>query len=161
VVLKSGGDLAGAVASYRGALRLDPGAAGAYSNLGNALTDLGLTGEAVACLETALSIRPEWPEVLTNLGRALRADGRLAAAAATLRRAVALAPRSVLTWNNLGNTLAAQGSFDRIHHAMTHGYSRAHDFPRPGFAAGPCLWKDTLQLSAFHGNTFLLGKRPC
>ncbi len=47
--------------------------------------------------------------------------------------------------------------FDRIHHAMTHNYSRARDFPRPGFAAGPCLLKDTLQLTAGFGGRFHLG----
>jgi len=47
--------------------------------------------------------------------------------------------------------------FARVHHAMTYGYERAQDFPLPGFAAGPCLLKDTLQLSAFHKNNFLLG----
>lgn len=47
--------------------------------------------------------------------------------------------------------------YARIHHAMTHNYERAHDFPRPGFTAGPCLLKDTLQLAAFYGNHFQLG----
>lgn len=47
--------------------------------------------------------------------------------------------------------------FDRIYHAMTHSYERTQDFPRPGFAAGPCLLKDTLQLAAFYGNHFQLG----
>jgi UDP-N-acetyl-D-mannosaminuronic acid dehydrogenase len=47
--------------------------------------------------------------------------------------------------------------FYRIHHAMTYGYERAQDFPRAGFAAGPCLLKDTMQLSAFHQNNFMLG----
>jgi len=47
--------------------------------------------------------------------------------------------------------------FDRIYHAMTHKYERAQDFPRPGFAAGPCLLKDTLQLAAFYGDHFQLG----
>lgn len=47
--------------------------------------------------------------------------------------------------------------FSRIYHAMTYGYDRAKDFPSPGFAAGPCLLKDTLQLSAFHQNLFQLG----
>lgn len=47
--------------------------------------------------------------------------------------------------------------YDRIYHAMTHNYERAQDFPRPGFAAGPCLLKDTLQLAAFYGNHFQLG----
>src|SRR5207244_4709219 len=39
--------------------------------------------------------------------------------------------------------------FFRIHRAMTDGYDRAGDLPLPGFTAGPCLLKDTLQLSAF------------
>ncbi|HEY9405259.1 MAG TPA: nucleotide sugar dehydrogenase [Pyrinomonadaceae bacterium] len=47
--------------------------------------------------------------------------------------------------------------FGKIHHAMTYGYDRAKDFPTPGLAAGPCLLKDTLQLSAFHQNHFQLG----
>jgi UDP-N-acetyl-D-mannosaminuronic acid dehydrogenase len=47
--------------------------------------------------------------------------------------------------------------FFRIHHAMTHGYERANDFPPPGFTAGPCLLKDTMQLSAFERSRFHLG----
>lgn len=47
--------------------------------------------------------------------------------------------------------------FGRLHRAMTEGYDRAHDFPGAGFAAGPCLLKDTMQLSAFYRNNFLLG----
>lgn len=48
--------------------------------------------------------------------------------------------------------------FNRIYHAMTHGYERGKHFPRPGFAAGPCLLKDTMQLSAFYQNNFMLGQ---
>ncbi len=47
--------------------------------------------------------------------------------------------------------------FTRIHYAMTHHYERAQDFPGAGFAAGPCLLKDTMQLAAFSQNTFHLG----
>ena len=47
--------------------------------------------------------------------------------------------------------------FYRIHHAMTYKYPRSADFPRPGFAAGPCLFKDTMQLAAFNNNNFFLG----
>lgn len=47
--------------------------------------------------------------------------------------------------------------FDRIHWAMTYEYPRAKDFPRAGYAAGPCLFKDTMQLSAVSANTFFLG----
>jgi UDP-N-acetyl-D-mannosaminuronic acid dehydrogenase len=47
--------------------------------------------------------------------------------------------------------------FYNIYHAMTHNYARTKDFPRPGFAAGPCLFKDTMQLAAFNNNNFHLG----
>src|SRR5216684_1650304 len=47
--------------------------------------------------------------------------------------------------------------FYRIHDAVTHRYPRMKSFARAGFAAGPCLLKDTLQLSAFSGNNFFLG----
>jgi UDP-N-acetyl-D-mannosaminuronic acid dehydrogenase len=42
--------------------------------------------------------------------------------------------------------------------AMTHNYPRLKGMPRPGFAAGPCLVKDTMQLSAFARYQF--GSRP-
>jgi UDP-N-acetyl-D-mannosaminuronic acid dehydrogenase len=47
--------------------------------------------------------------------------------------------------------------FHRIYEAMTHHYPRLADFPKPGFASGPCLFKDTMQLSAFTNNKFFLG----
>ena len=43
--------------------------------------------------------------------------------------------------------------FYRIHDAVTREYPRMRSFARAGFAAGPCLLKDTLQLSAFSGNS--------
>lgn len=48
--------------------------------------------------------------------------------------------------------------YERIYHAMTHNYERAQSFPQPGFAAGPCLLKDTLQLAAAYGSHFQLGQ---
>jgi UDP-N-acetyl-D-mannosaminuronic acid dehydrogenase len=47
--------------------------------------------------------------------------------------------------------------FFRIYRAMTDGYERGSDFPPPGFTAGPCLLKDTMQLSAFERSRFHLG----
>lgn len=47
--------------------------------------------------------------------------------------------------------------YERIRLAVTHNYPRAEDLPRAGFAAGPCLFKDTAQLAAFHDNNFTLG----
>jgi UDP-N-acetyl-D-mannosaminuronic acid dehydrogenase len=47
--------------------------------------------------------------------------------------------------------------FERIRHALMKDYPRAADMPGPGFAAGPCLFKDTMQLAAFNNNQFTLG----
>ena len=47
--------------------------------------------------------------------------------------------------------------FYRIHDAVTRDYPRMGSFARAGFAAGPCLLKDTLQLAAFASNNFFLG----
>jgi UDP-N-acetyl-D-mannosaminuronic acid dehydrogenase len=44
-----------------------------------------------------------------------------------------------------------------IHYAVTHNYERAKDLPSPGFAAGPCLFKDAMQLGAFNDGDFYLG----
>jgi UDP-N-acetyl-D-mannosaminuronic acid dehydrogenase len=47
--------------------------------------------------------------------------------------------------------------FYRIYNAIIQEYPRMRSFARAGFAAGPCLLKDTLQLSAFSSNHFFLG----
>jgi UDP-N-acetyl-D-mannosaminuronic acid dehydrogenase len=52
---------------------------------------------------------------------------------------------------------AAGVDYQRILQAMKHNYPRAKNIPKPGYAAGPCLMKDTMQLSAFARNEFSLG----
>jgi UDP-N-acetyl-D-mannosaminuronic acid dehydrogenase len=47
--------------------------------------------------------------------------------------------------------------YQRILNAMKHNYPRASKIPGPGYAAGPCLVKDTIQLAAFARNQFGLG----
>jgi UDP-N-acetyl-D-mannosaminuronic acid dehydrogenase len=47
--------------------------------------------------------------------------------------------------------------FERIRQGLADGYPRAADLPPAGFAAGPCLLKDTMQLAAFTGGGFGLG----
>jgi len=48
--------------------------------------------------------------------------------------------------------------YNRIFHAIRHDYPRAQDLPGPGFAAGPCLLKDTMQLAAFTPDHFPMGQ---
>lgn len=47
--------------------------------------------------------------------------------------------------------------YHRIFDAINEDYPRNHDLSAPGFAAGPCLLKDTMQLASFTDNTFFLG----
>ncbi|WP_375493709.1 nucleotide sugar dehydrogenase [uncultured Jatrophihabitans sp.] len=47
--------------------------------------------------------------------------------------------------------------FTRIRDALMLDYPRAADLPMSGFAAGPCLFKDAMQLAAFSNNNFPLG----
>lgn len=47
--------------------------------------------------------------------------------------------------------------FERIRQGLSQDYPRAQDMPGAGFAAGPCLFKDTMQLAAFNNNNFALG----
>jgi UDP-N-acetyl-D-mannosaminuronic acid dehydrogenase len=47
--------------------------------------------------------------------------------------------------------------FERIRQGLALDYPRGADMPGAGFAAGPCLFKDTMQLAAFNNNNFALG----
>lgn len=48
--------------------------------------------------------------------------------------------------------------FQKVHSALLQDYPRMKSFARAGFAAGPCLLKDTMQLGAFNHGSFVLGQ---
>ena len=48
-------------------------------------------------------------------------------------------------------------SFKKVWSAMREDYPRAQDFPKAGFTAGPCLFKDTMQLASYYNHKFFLG----
>jgi UDP-N-acetyl-D-mannosaminuronic acid dehydrogenase len=48
--------------------------------------------------------------------------------------------------------------YARILEAIRFDYPRAADLPGPGFAAGPCLFKDAMQLAAFTTDHFPMGQ---
>jgi UDP-N-acetyl-D-mannosaminuronic acid dehydrogenase len=55
--------------------------------------------------------------------------------------------------------LASEANVDfyRILKVMKHNYPRAAALPSAGLTAGPCLFKDTMQMSSFNNNRFFLG----
>ena len=48
--------------------------------------------------------------------------------------------------------------YTNVLRAIREDYPRAADLPSPGFAAGPCLFKDTMQLAAYTSDHFPLGQ---
>jgi len=48
--------------------------------------------------------------------------------------------------------------YNHVLDAIRQDYPRAADLPGPGFAAGPCLLKDTMQLSAYTPDHFPMGQ---
>src|SRR5205814_6491930 len=47
--------------------------------------------------------------------------------------------------------------FYNVYKPMVDDYPRLKSFARAGLAAGPCLFKDAMQLSSFSNNSFFLG----
>jgi UDP-N-acetyl-D-mannosaminuronic acid dehydrogenase len=48
--------------------------------------------------------------------------------------------------------------YTRVHAGITRSYPRMRGLPTAGLAAGPCLFKDTMQLAAYYNNDFSLGQ---
>ena len=100
VLLRSVGDVAGAMSAYRAAIQQNPACAHARVNLGTLLEVQGLPNEALAEWQAALKHLDHTPNadpmllcaVLNNLGRTLETLYRYADASAMLTRSLALRP---------------------------------------------------------------------
>ena len=102
------------------AIAVQPGAAAAHSNLGNALRRLKRPAEALACYERALELAGNYAEAWNNRGNALLDLGRFDEALLSYGRALELKPGYAEAHNNCGNALSnlnrsgeALESFDR------------------------------------------------
>lgn len=113
VVKMEGGDLEGATASFREAIRLNPQAAIAYDYLSAALGEMGALDEAIAYGERAVEIDPSLAIVHSNLAASYIAKGDLARAEASARAAVDVDPGFADGYNNLGNAYFAMGRWDK------------------------------------------------
>jgi len=81
----------------------------AHSNLGNALTVLGRTDEALVHYKQAIELQPDSAEANNNLGSEFVKQGKLDVAMTYLQRALQLKPDYAAAYCNLGVALAAQG----------------------------------------------------
>jgi tetratricopeptide (TPR) repeat protein len=108
-LLRARGDLPGAVAAYREAIRLDPGFAEAHFNLGEVLHSSGDRAGATARYREAIRLDPDFALTHNNLGNVLRDSGDTAGATAEYREAIRLMPDLAEVHTNLGSLLSAQG----------------------------------------------------
>jgi serine/threonine-protein kinase len=91
--LQGSGDLRGAIAAHREAIRLKPDLAAAHYNLGNALGDQGKADEAIAAFREAIRLKPDYAEAHCNLGVILKRRGDYAGSLAMYRKGHELGSR--------------------------------------------------------------------
>ncbi len=109
VELLAAGRADAAIAHYRAALELRPGAAEIQTNLGGALLKLGRVEEAVAPLEAAVRAKPEMADAQNSLGLALAGVARWAEAERAYETALRLKPDFPAALYNLA-LLLVQGA---------------------------------------------------
>jgi tetratricopeptide (TPR) repeat protein len=112
VALMDEGNLDGAVAAYRQAIKHDPTFAKAHTNLGAALRAKGDVDGAIAAYRDAIKHDPTDAYAHNNLGNALRAKGDLDGAVAAYRQAIRHDPTDADMHANLGDALTAKGDLD-------------------------------------------------
>ncbi len=98
-----------ALTLYGTTLQKNPDCWMAYNNLGNALTDLGRTGEAIEKFQEALRLKPDYSDAHNDLAAALVQSGRLQEALEHYEQALLLRPDYPQAHNNLGSLLSETG----------------------------------------------------
>jgi tetratricopeptide (TPR) repeat protein len=116
VLLRTSGDLPGALAAYAKAVRFGPGAARVYTNLGHARHESGDKHGAVDAFAEAARLRPD-AIAYYNLGKARRTVGDLEGAVNEYRDALHLKPDDAPTHVGLGLIFFDQ---KKLTDAITH-----------------------------------------
>lgn len=86
--LRARGELAEAVGAYCEGIERQPAIAGAYSDLGQILLDLGQPDQAVAAFDAARSLRADFPDIEANLTKAFDLGAKPPAGASARRAAL-------------------------------------------------------------------------
>jgi len=123
---------------------------------GHALEELRTLPQIIGADDDVAAARAE--EVFRQLGvKTLR----------TTSREAELAKLFTNTWRYMKFAVANQFfmiadqagvDYTNVLRAIREDYPRARDLPGPGFAAGPCLFKDAMQLAAFSTDHFPMGQ---
>ncbi len=103
------GDLRGAIATHREAIRIDPKFVFAHDNLGVELAESGELDGAIAEHREAIRLDPTYASAHDNLGNVLLRKGDRDGAIAEYREAIRLDPKDAMARYNLGNGLRSKG----------------------------------------------------
>ncbi len=128
------GDLEGAQALYRKALRAHPNLPDAHNLLGVVARQRGDIATALRETERAVQLAPEEPVYLANRGAALAEAGQLPAAVAMLRAALRRRPQDPIGLRNLGQALCALGQPQDALLPLQQATALAPDQPEPWLA---------------------------
>ena len=101
-----------AIDAYRKALILQPNSSQAYTNLGNALSEVDNLDEALEAQQKAISIKPDYAIAYNNLGSVLYKQGKFNDALDACKKSINIKPDYAQAYNNIGNTLKHQGKID-------------------------------------------------
>ena len=109
VDLGAQGNLDGAAAEFRSAIRIKPDYADAHHNLGLVMQTQGKLQEASDAYRAAIGIQPDIVEAHVNLGTVLQAQGKPKEASDEFRAAIRIKPDLADAHFNLGNAPAIPG----------------------------------------------------
>ncbi len=150
-VLRQQGDLAGAVAAYDQASRINPQEPGYYRKAGTTLLTLGRAAEAESRLRTALAQDAQSSITQFNMSQALVAQGKYEDALAYASRAVELEPGSALYNFQAGVVQERRGRTDEAIRLYSQAVTLDPTYPEPlinlgGLYDGKGLYDNSLQL---------------
>ena len=124
VVKMEGGDVEGAIASFRESIRLNPQAAIAYDYLSAALGAMGKLDEAITYGEKAVELDPALAIAHSNLAASYITRGDWVDAETSARAAIEIDPAFADAYNNLGNAYFAMGRLDEALEAFDQALER-------------------------------------
>lgn len=112
VMLAREGNLDGAIAEYREAIRLKPDFPEAYFNLGVAFGRKGNPSEAATAYREAIRLKPDYLEAHFNLGSTLAKNSDPDGAIPAFRQVLRLMPNLADAHSSLGIALGMKGELD-------------------------------------------------
>jgi len=134
-----------AMAAYRDAIRLNPGAFVSYCELGVCLCKKKQFDAAIACFRESIRLNPNYASAHTNLGVTLTDTGSYDEAIASCREGVRLNPGSARAHSNLGAALTRKGLYDEAIASLREAIRLDPEEPTSHITLGEALAKRGLQ----------------